>query len=197
MLQSLLGTSELVRFSASLEGQVETLLKEAAKLKLEGLIGKRADSTYEPGKRSGQWIKLKLLAEQEVVIGGYTPPSGSRRHFGALIIGVYEKGRLVCTGKVGTGFNSALLKELHAQFQPLVREECPFTNLPAESAGRWGAGITRSEMKRCTWLKPHLVCQVKFAEWTRDGRLRQPVFLGLREDKRAREVVREQPTHAD
>ena len=192
-LQALLGKSDIVRFSASLQGDVKTLLKEAAKLKLEGLIGKKMDSSYEAGRRSGQWIKLKLLAEQEVVIGGYTPPSGSRRHLGALIVGVYEKGKLVSTGKVGTGFSGKLLRELHEQFQPLVREKCPFSNLPVESGGRWGQGITRAEMKRCTWLKPALVCQVKFAEWTRDGRMRQPVFLGLRDDKRAREVVREQP----
>lgn len=192
-LKELLGRSKIIRFSSSLEGDVQDLLKEAAKLKLEGLIGKKADSTYEAGKRSGQWIKLKMIAQQEVVIGGYTEPTGSRKHFGALIVGVYEKGELICTGKVGTGFNTALLKELHALFKPLEKEACPFANIPVESRGRWGQGITRSEMKNCTWLKPQLVCQVKFAEWTRDGRMRQPVFLGLRKDKRARDVVREQP----
>ncbi len=192
-LQRLLKKSDVVRYSASLEGDAATLLKQVSKLRLEGLIGKKADSTYEPGRRNGQWIKLKLNTEQEVVIGGYTPPGGSRRYFGALIVGVYADGKLVSVGKVGTGFNAKLLKELHSQFQPLVQEKCPFTNLPAESSGRWGQGITKSEMAKCTWLKPQLVCQVKFAEWTRDLRLRQPVFLGMREDKKAREVVLEKP----
>lgn len=193
-LRELLGkSSDVVRYSASLEGDGESLLKQVGKFGLEGLIGKKSDSAYETGRRSGTWIKLKIHNEQEVVIGGYTQPGGSRKHFGSLIIGVYADKTLQCVGKVGTGFNSKLLKELHAQFQPLIQERCPFDNLPAESSGRWGQGITVSEMKNCTWLKPQLVCQVKFAEWTRDGRLRQPVFLGLREDKRAREVVREKP----
>lgn len=192
-LQALLKKSDIVRYSASLKGDPKALWKEAHRLGLEGLIGKRTASSYEPGRRSGAWIKLKLTQQQEVVIGGYTPPEGSRSHFGALIVGVHEKGKLVCVGKVGTGFSAKLLKELHSQFQPLIAKKCPFANLPVESPGRWGQGITRSEMAKCTWLKPKLVCQVKFAEWTRDMRLRQPVFLGLREDKRARDVVRETP----
>jgi bifunctional non-homologous end joining protein LigD len=192
-LEKLLPPSDVIRYSASLRGDAEVLLKHVHKLRLEGLIGKRTDSAYEPGRRSGQWIKLKLIAEQEVVIGGYTAPAGSRKHFGALIIGVYADGKLQSVGKVGTGFNAKLLRELHARLQPLVQAECPFANLPAESAGRWGQGITHAQMKNCTWLKPQLVCQVKFAEWTRDLRLRQPVFLGLREDKPARHVQRETP----
>lgn len=193
-LQKLLPNSDVIRYSASLEGDAEDLLKQVSKLQLEGLIGKRTDSEYEVGRRSGQWIKLKLHAEQEFVIGGYTPPAGTRKHFGALIVGVYVDGKLQSVGKVGTGFNSRLLRELHTQFERLVQEKCPFINLPAESTGRWGQGITASEMKKCTWLKPRLVCQVKFAEWTRDMRLRQPVFLGMRGDKPAREVIREHPT---
>jgi bifunctional non-homologous end joining protein LigD len=190
-LRKLIKKSNVVRFSESLEGDVDELLKHAQKLGLEGLIGKRPDSVYEAGRRSGQWIKIKLHHEQEVVIGGYTQPAGSRQHIGALIVGVHVDGKLQSTGKVGTGFDAKLLRELHARFEPLIQEKCPFANLPADSSGRWGQGITRSEMKNCTWLKPKLVCQVKFAEWTQDGRLRQPVFLGMREDKPAREVVRE------
>ncbi|TDU81305.1 bifunctional non-homologous end joining protein LigD [Prosthecobacter fusiformis] len=192
-LREILPDSDVVRYSASLEGDASALLKQASKLGLEGLIGKKSDSTYEAGKRSGHWIKLKLNAEQEVVIGGYTPPAGSRTQFGALIVGVHVDGKLQCVGKVGTGFNAKLLRELHAQFQPLIQEKCPFSNLPVESSGRWGQGITKREMKKCTWLKSKLVCQVKFAEWTRDSRLRQPVFVGMREDKRASEVIREKP----
>jgi len=184
---------QAIRFSASLGGDAAPLLKQALKLGLEGIIGKVPDSKYEVGKRSGSWVKLKLLKQQEFVIGGYTDPEGSRQHIGALLVGVHEKGKLVYSGKVGTGFSGALLKALHTQFKTLLQEDCPFTNLPEERAGRYGAGITKSVMKECHWIKPVLVCQVKYAEWTRDGRLRQPVYLGLREDKEAKKVVREVP----
>jgi bifunctional non-homologous end joining protein LigD len=184
--------SPLIRYSASLGEDAEKLLKHAKKLGLEGLIGKRKTSAYEPGRRSGAWIKLKLHREQEFVIGGYTDPEGGRRHFGALLIGFYEKGKLKFCGKVGTGFDARLLATLHAQFQKMARADCPFVNLPETRGGRYNPRITAAEMKRCHWLRPRLVCQVKFHEWTRDAKLRQPVFLGLRQDKRAAEVAREQ-----
>jgi bifunctional non-homologous end joining protein LigD len=183
----------LIRNSSALSGDVHRLLKEAGRLGLEGLIGKRADSLYEAGKRSGAWIKLKLHHEQEMVIGGFTEPEGSRKHFGSLLLGYYEKGSLLCAGKVGTGFNEALLKSLTKEFESIATKLCPFKNLPEKRSGRYGAGITAAEMRRCHWLKPKLVCQVKFSEWTQDGKLRQPVFLGLRDDKTAKEVVRETP----
>ncbi len=182
----------LIRLSEPLEGKADALLAQARKLGLEGLIGKRADSVYETGRRSGAWIKLKTHLEQEFVIGGYTDPEGSRSSFGALLVGVYEKKKLRFSGKVGTGFNTASLRALHARMRGLERKECPFANLPEPRAGRYGAGVTAAEMRRCHWLKPELVCQVKFTEWTRDGKLRHPVFLGLREDKPASRVVREE-----
>jgi bifunctional non-homologous end joining protein LigD len=181
----------VIRYSASLEGPVIKLLKQAKKLGLEGLIGKRNDSVYEAGRRSGAWIKLKLHHEQEMVIGGYTGPEGSRSHFGALLVGFYEGLSLRFAGKVGTGFNDALLKELYSRLQKIGQGNCPFTNLPEEKSGRYGGGMTAAEMKRCHWVKPKLVGEVKFSEWTRDGKLRQPVFLGLREDKETAEVIRE------
>lgn len=180
-----------IRYSASLSNDPEKLLTQARRLGLEGLIGKKPDSRYEPGRRSGAWIKLKLHQEQEFVIGGYTQPGGSRLHFGALLVGYHETGKLKFAGKVGTGFDAALLKSLHAKFQTIATATCPFADLPEARSGRYGQGVTAAEMKRCHWVKPTLVCQIKFSEWTRDGRLRQPVFLGLREDKMAREVVRE------
>ena len=128
-----------------------------------------------------------------MVIGGYTDPEGSRKHFGSLLVGCHEKKGLQFAGKVGTGFNEASLERLHKQFGRLGVSRCPFHNLPEKKAGRYGQGITAAKMKACHWVKPSLVCQVKFAEWTRDGKLRQPVFLGLREDKEAKEVVRETP----
>jgi bifunctional non-homologous end joining protein LigD len=181
----------VIRFSASLGGDADGLLDQARKLGLEGLIGKKAGSRYETGSRSGTWIKLKLLQEQEFVIGGYTDPEGSRMHFGAVIVGYYKGKDLVFAGKVGTGFNAKLLRSLHGKFKGIAREDCPFVNLPLPRGGKWGQGITKAEMRFCHWLDPTMVCQVKFGEWTRDDRLRQPVFLGLREDKDASEVVRE------
>jgi bifunctional non-homologous end joining protein LigD len=187
---------DAIRFSASLEGELPALMKRAQQLGLEGLIGKRPDSTYEVGKRTGSWIKLKISHEQEFVIGGYTPPGGSRKHIGALIVGVYEGEKLICTGKVGSGFNHELLKSLHARFAKLARKDCPFDNLPDKRERRYGQAITASVMKTCHWLKPELVCQIRFTEWTNDGRLRHPVFLGLREDKAATDVVREKPARS-
>jgi bifunctional non-homologous end joining protein LigD len=183
-----------IRYSSSLEGDAAELVKQASRLGLEGLVAKRKDSMYEPGKRSGAWVKFKLLQEEEMVIGGYTDPEGTRKHFGALLVGYYEKNALRFAGKVGTGFNEAGLKRLFETFAKLAIDRCPFINLPEERNGRYGQGITPSKMRLCHWVKPSLVCQVKFSEWTRDGKLRQPVFLGLREDKDPKEVVRETPT---
>ena len=181
----------IIRYSATLGDDAEPLLEQARKLGLEGLIGKRKDSIYEVGQRSGSWIKLKLLKEQEFVIGGYTEPEGTRQYFGSLVVGFYRGKELVFAGKVGTGFNTKLLRSLFSRFKELLRESCPFVNLPLPRGSKWGQGITASEMRLCHWVEPLMVCQVKFAEWTRDERLRQPVFLGLREDKDAKDVVRE------
>ena len=182
----------VIRYSAALGEEAAPLLKRARDLGLEGLIGKQRDSTYESGRRSGAWVKLKLLREQEFVIGGYTDPEGSRDYFGALLVGVYRDRKLIFSGKVGTGFNHALLRALHARLAKIGRDRCPFANLPEPRSSGRGKSLTATEMKRCHWVDPRLVCQVKFSEWTRDHHLRQPVFLGLREDKEAREVVREE-----
>ena len=183
---------DVVRYSSSLGTDAVKLLKKVGKLGLEGLIGKREGSVYEAGARTGTWIKLKLVKEQEFVIGGYTDPEGSRQHIGALLVGVYEKGKLIYSGKVGTGFSQAVLADLHKKFKELTKEECPFTDLPEEREGRYGQGITARVMRNeCHWVKPVLVCQVRFAEWTADNRLRQPAYLGLREDKDAKDVIRE------
>ena len=184
----------LVRFSDAIGHDGPAIFAKARELGLEGLIGKRPDSPYEPGRRSGAWIKLKFHSEQEFVIGGYTDPEGARQSFGALIVGYYDEGgKLMAAGKVGTGFDDDLLRSLRDRFHKVAARSCPFANIPVKERGKWGQGITPAEMKKCHWLKPKLVCQVKFAEWTRDGRLRQPVFLGLRADKRAADVVRETP----
>jgi bifunctional non-homologous end joining protein LigD len=182
---------DTIRYSASVEDAGEDLLDRARELGVEGLIGKRIGSRYESGKRSGAWIKLKLQQQQEFVIGGYTDPEGTRKYFGAILVGVYEGNELKFAGKVGTGFNENLLRALYSKFKKISSDRCPFVDLPEKRSGPYGKPMTVSEMKRCHWLEPTLVCQIKFAEWTRDNRLRQPVFLGLREDKAAKEVVRE------
>ncbi len=182
---------ELIRYSGEIGGDAKKLLREVKRRGLEGIIGKRKGSVYEPDRRSGAWIKLKVLNEQEFVIGGYTPPAGSRKHFGALLVGYYEKKRLLFAGKVGTGFNAKLLAALHAKLKAAAREDCPFADLPSKQGGKWVQGITPAMMRRCHWVEPILIGQVKFAEWTRDLKLRQPVFLGMREDKKAKDVHRE------
>jgi len=180
-------SSGILRLSEDLGSDGAALLVQARKLGLEGLIGKRKDSPYEAGRRSGAWIKLKTHQEQEFVIGGYSDPAGARPYFGALLVGVFQRGKLAFCGKVGTGFNDSTLRTLHRQFQKLTIAKCPFENL-SES----GTGMTRAEIKRSHWLKPELVCEIRFSEWTRDAKLRQPVFLGLREDKDAADVMREE-----
>jgi bifunctional non-homologous end joining protein LigD len=188
------GAPDRILFSSSLEGETKTLLEHARKLGLEGLIGKRKDSVYEPGLRSGAWIKLKITFEQEMVIGGYTQPQGGRKYFGSLLVGFYEKGKLYYAGRVGTGFNDASLKMMRRKLDEIRTAQWAFVNIPERKRNRFSPDLTVSEMKKCTWVEPKLVCQVKFTEWTRDGKLRHPVFLGLREDKRAEEVVREIPS---
>jgi bifunctional non-homologous end joining protein LigD len=183
-----------IRYSAHFSGNPNVLLKKAQKNRIEGLIAKRTDSVYEPDQRSGAWLKLKTALEQEFVIGGYTEPKGTRPYFGALLLGYYEGEELRFASKVGTGFNHELLHRLYENFQKLKTQQVPFRNVPAPRKGKSANGLSRAEIQRCTWLRPDLVCQVRFTEWTVDGGLRHPVFLGLRDDKKATEVVREQPT---
>jgi bifunctional non-homologous end joining protein LigD len=179
-----------IRYSASFTENIDELLNKVRELSLEGLIGKRAGSRYD-SKRSGAWIKIKLYQQGSFVIGGYTQPAGERKHMGALLVGVYEKGKLKFAGRVGTGFSEKLLKSLSIELNEIAVKACPFYNLPALGRGL-DPGLTVAEMKRCVWVTPSMVCEVKFTEWTRDDRLRQPVFLGIREDKEASEAVREQ-----
>jgi bifunctional non-homologous end joining protein LigD len=182
---------ENIRISKELKGSKEELLRVAQEFSLEGLVAKRLNSHYESGRRSEAWVKVKLTLSQEFVIGGYTLPEGNRRYFGSLLVGYNSPDGLRFVGRVGTGFSEKLLASVDAQLQKLKRSTCPFINLPEKTRGRWGLGITPAVMKRCHWVEPVLVAQVKFTEWTHDGQLRQPVFLGLRADKEAKDVVRE------
>jgi bifunctional non-homologous end joining protein LigD len=180
-----------IRYSGAIGSDPKALLDEVKRRGLEGIIGKQRNSVYEPGRRSGAWIKLKCVEQQEFVIGGYTPPQGSRKYFGAILVGYYDKNRLVFAGKVGTGFTAKSLSIFHKKFQKEARDDCPFVDLPSKQNGQWVQGITPSMMKKMHWVNPKFVAEIKFAEWTRDGKLRAPVFLGLREDKKPTDVVRE------
>jgi bifunctional non-homologous end joining protein LigD len=180
-----------IRYSGAIGSDAERLLKEVKRRGLEGIIGKQRNSVYEPGRRSGAWIKLKCVNEQEFVIGGYTPPQGARKHFGAVLVGYYENKKLVFAGKVGTGFTAKSLATLHKKFRAEERADCPFVDLPSKQNGQWVQGITPSMMRKMHWVNPKFVAEIKFAEWTRDGKLRAPVFLGLREDKKPADVVHE------
>ncbi len=170
-----------VRYSDHIRGQGENVLHHACRSAMEGIVSKRADSSYQQ-YRSSSWLKVKCLKEQEFVIGGFTKPEGSRVGFGALLLGYYEKRELIFCGRVGTGFTTQSLRQLTAELKKLKIDSTPFKNPP-----------TGSRRRGVTWVRPKLVAEVEFSEWTSDGILRQPSFQGLREDKPAREVVRERP----
>jgi bifunctional non-homologous end joining protein LigD len=161
--------SPLIRLSDFQPGDGTALYHNAVKEGWEGLIAKRADSPYRSGKRSSDWRKLKIVRRQEFVIGGWTEPRQSRSHFGALLLGVYDKGTLTYVGHTGTGFTEAELTRLSKLLRKLERRTCPFVNCPKTN-------------ERPHWIEPKLVAEVKFTEWTADGRLRHPVYLGLRDD---------------
>ena len=177
--------------SAGFDTEPSVLFAEARKNGLEGIVAKSPGSLYEPGRRSGAWIKCKVTAEQELVIGGFTRPQNSRKHFGAILVGYFAAGKLRYAGKVGTGFDERTLEELHGTLMARRTAECPFFDLPLMRKSRFGAGMGPAEMGKVTWVRPSLVAQIKFSEWTEDSLLRQPVYLGLRRDKPARSVVRE------
>ena len=178
VLEGLLDWRDPLRTTEQVEGDGSALLEAACRDGWEGLIAKRLGTPYV-STRSRDWLKLKCTRAQELVIGGYTAPRGARTDLGALLVGHFDDGVLRYAGKVGTGFTRATLQELAARLAPLVRETPPFA--PEK-------GIPRA----ATWVEPELVAQIAFMEWTSDGRLRHPSFHGLRSDKDAREVVREE-----
>ncbi|HEX3748743.1 MAG TPA: DNA ligase D [Bryobacteraceae bacterium] len=179
LLQTVIAPGGVLRISEVFPGAGEELLEAARGIGLEGVVAKHGSSLYE-SRRSREWLKIKIVGEQEFVIGGFTAPQGDRDYFGALVLGVQDEGELRWVGNVGTGFDQKLLASLFAKLKPLIVDKCPFETRPKPDKGM-------------TWVKPELVCQVKFANWTTDRRLRAPVFLGLRNDVAASGVVREEP----
>jgi bifunctional non-homologous end joining protein LigD len=180
--------AEPVRYAPPLEAPLPVLVTSVKAQGLEGLVAKRIDSAYEPGLRSGAWLKMRVNRGQEFVIGGYTIGT---RSFDALVLGVYEGTQLVYVARTRNGFTSTMREQLFRKFRGLEIDECPFANLPEPRGGRWGEGLTKARMLRCRWLEPELVARVEFLEWTGDGHLRHTRFVGLRDDVAARSVRRE------
>jgi DNA ligase D-like protein (predicted ligase) len=177
-----------VLVSQVLKGTAEQVIETVRSMQLEGVVAKSRNSLYEPGERSGAWVKLKLDRQQEFVIGGYRPSGPS---VGALLVGYYQDEELHFGAKLKAGFVPHSRSEVFRKLQPLQQPRCPFVDLPT-GRSRWGGGVTADEMHEITWVKPTLVAQVRFVEWTADGRLRHAVYLGLRNDKKASDVRREQ-----
>ena len=180
--------AEPVRYSASLDADLPVLIESVKQHGFEGLVAKRRTSVYEPGLRTGAWMKMRVNRAQEFVIGGYTRGT---KTFDALIFGYYEGDRLIYVARTRNGFTPVTRAQLFRRFKGLEISECPFVNLPEAKSGRWGQGLTKAKMAECVWLKPVLVGQFEFLEWTADNHLRHSKFVGLREDKRARDVARE------
>lgn len=179
ILQKLLKYNELITYTEHKSGNGLAYFKRACKLKWEGLIAKKADSIYE-GRRSTNWLKFKCIMQQELVIGGYTRPKGSRTDFGALLVGYFEKGKFKYAGKVGTGYSQEILTMLGRKLRALEIKKCPFVDYDRSVAD-------------VHWVRPHLVAEFQFAQWTNAGKLRVGRYKGLRTDKSAKDVVKEMP----
>lgn len=181
--------NDIIRMGFSVQGRGNEFFKTAQQMGLEGIMAKRLDSPYLPGDRSRDWLKIKVHKQQEVVIIGYTHNNGSPKLFSSLLLGVYHNGKLQYAGKVGTGFNDKMQKEMMPQFKPLIIKESPLEVLPDyNKPSRFRPDPPQAV---ATWLKPKLVCEISFAEITEDGVFRHPSFQGMREDKDAKEVIRE------
>jgi bifunctional non-homologous end joining protein LigD len=179
---------EPIRESPELEASLPELIDSVKAQRLEGLVAKRRGSRYEPGQRSGAWQKMRVNQGQEFVIAGYTP---SPKHFDSIVFGYYDGSNLIYAGRTRNGFTPSSRNQLFRRFKGLEVENCPFSNLPEARGGRWGEGLTAEKMRECRWLKPVLVGQFEYVEWTPDGHLRHSRFMALRHDKRPQDVQRE------
>ncbi|HTI06922.1 MAG TPA: DNA ligase D [Puia sp.] len=189
LLRSLVPEEGILRLSDTFDVSGKEFFAAAKKMGLEGIIAKKADSLYTPGVRTREWLKIKTANRQEVVIGGYTRNEGTSKLFSSLLVGVFEKGKLQYTGKIGTGFNDKMQKEMMRQFKPLEQKTSPFTAAP--DVNKPSRFRPNPPTAKAVWLKPELLCEVSFREMTEDGVMRHPSFEGMREDKSAKEVGRE------
>ena len=180
--------AEPVRYSAPLDADLPVLIQSVKAHGFEGLVAKRTTSAYESGLRSGAWMKMRVNRGQEFVIGGYTRGT---KTFDALVFGYYEGDRLIYVSRTRSGFTPVARAQLFKKFKGLEIDACPFANLPEARSGRWGQGLTKAKMAECQWLRPVLVAQFEFLEWTADDHLRHSKFVALREDKPAKDVRRE------
>jgi bifunctional non-homologous end joining protein LigD len=189
ILAAIIQPQEHVGLSEATSGSAAQIVEFARTHGLEGIVAKRADSVYLPGKRTGLWCKHRIQLSQEFVIGGYVP---SRLGVDSIVVGFYRGKDLIFSGRIRAGFVPLTRREVFRKLKPLEVERCPFANLPQKTAGRWGQGLTAEKMDECVWVKPKLVAEVAFLEWTTDANLlRHAAFVGLRQDKNPREVVRE------
>jgi DNA ligase D-like protein (predicted ligase) len=181
-------TSPKIRLAQYFETSVENMLAAARAQGLEGVIAKRKDGRYEPGKRSGSWVKHRINSGQELVIGGYIPGAHG---LDSIIVGYYRGNDLIYVARVRNGFVPASRREVFAKLRPLIMPNCPFVNLPEAHKGRWGDGLTAGDMQKCVWVRPELIARVEFLEWTESDHLRHSKFAGLRMDKEPKNVVKE------
>ena len=185
LAEALANVTDDVQLMQKFESSSKELIDAAKRLGFEGIVAKRRDAPYEPGKRSGAWLKYKINQGQEFVIGGYTPG----HPFDAVIVGYYRDTQLIYAAKVRNGFVPRIRRDLAKRMSPLQIDVCPFANLPEKKRTAWA--LTKEEMKKCVWIRPELVAQIDFTEWTPDGHLRNAAFARLRDDKTAQEVIRE------
>jgi bifunctional non-homologous end joining protein LigD len=186
LLAKILPDSDRISLSA-VDTSASRILKFVNQHGIEGVVAKRDDSVYEPGRRSGAWSKYRVNLGQEFVVGGYTPGNP----FDALIVGFYRGKDLLFAARVRAGFVPATRREVFAKIKGLKISKCPFVNLPETAPGRWGQGLTAEKMKSCIWVKPEIVVRIDFAEWTGADKLRHTTFFAIRDDKDPRRVVRE------
>jgi bifunctional non-homologous end joining protein LigD len=181
-------SSSRIRIAEYFETSAENMLSAARGERLEGVIAKRKDSTYQAGQRTGSWVKYRLNSGQELVIGGYVPGTHG---LDSIIVGYYRGKDLIYVARVRSGFVPASRRQVFQKLRPLHMQSCPFVNLPETHKGRWGDGLTAKDMKKCVWVRPELVTQVEFLEWTESYHLRHSKFAGLREDKNPLSVTKE------
>jgi ATP-dependent DNA ligase len=179
-----------VLLSEALPGTPAQIEQAVRALHLEGIVAKRRRSRYEPGRRSAAWLKVKFNRRQEFVVGGFKP---NAKDLESLVVGYYKGRKLLFAGRVRAGLTPRIRAEIYQQIEPDRIARCPFANLPMSRTGHWGEGVTAEDMTKLQWVRPRLVVEVSFVEWTQDGALRHSEFVGIRDDKAAREVRREVP----